>query len=148
MFWKKWKFEKTPEILVKFCTPSELRLWRTGMLLLTKSKGHKSNSPYSGLPNHLQTKSNLHISIRQSQIHCIKCKWETLYVNRETKKSGLWTNDAMRWNNSDRQWAEHRITYGLEEMQSLCKITIFRSFCFISFLHIWIKRYLVTFKCN
>ena len=27
------------------------------MLLLTKSKGHKSNSPYSGFPNHLQTKS-------------------------------------------------------------------------------------------
>ena len=39
---------------MKFCTPSELRLWRTGMLLLTNSKGHKSNSPYSGFPNHLQ----------------------------------------------------------------------------------------------
>ena len=42
------------------------------MLLLTKSKGHKSNSPYSELPNHLQTKSNLHISIPQSQLLCIK----------------------------------------------------------------------------
>ena len=30
------------------------------MLLLTKSKGHKSNSPYSGFPNHPQTKSKLH----------------------------------------------------------------------------------------
>ena len=30
---------------MKFCTPSELRLWRTGMLLLTKSKGHKPNPP-------------------------------------------------------------------------------------------------------
>ena len=28
---------------VEFCHPSELRLWRTGMLLLTKSKDHKSN---------------------------------------------------------------------------------------------------------
>jgi hypothetical protein len=42
---KKQKFEKTPEILVKFSTPSELRLWRTGMLLLTKPKDHKSNAP-------------------------------------------------------------------------------------------------------
>ena len=48
------------------------RLWRTGMLLLTKSKGHTSNFHYSGFPNHLQTKSNLHISIRQSQILCVK----------------------------------------------------------------------------
>ena len=71
MFWKKYKFEKTPEILVKFCTPSELRLWRTGMLLLTKSKGHKLNAPYSEFPNHFQTKSNLHISICQSQIHYV-----------------------------------------------------------------------------
>ena len=78
MFWKKYKFEKTPEILVKFCTPSELRLWRTGMLLLTKSKGHKSNSPYSGFPIHLQTKSNLYISTRQSQILYIKSRRGTL----------------------------------------------------------------------
>ena len=49
------------------------------MLLLTKSKGHKSNSPYLGFPKHLQTKFDLHISIRQSQIHCIKSRWETLY---------------------------------------------------------------------
>ena len=42
---------------------SELRLWRTGVLLLTKSKDHKSNSHYPGFPNYLQTKSNLHISI-------------------------------------------------------------------------------------
>ena len=51
---------------------SELRLRRTGMLLLTKSKGLTSNFHYSGFPNHLQTKSNLHISIRQSQILCVK----------------------------------------------------------------------------
>ena len=72
MFWKKEFFEYPPGILVKFCPPSELRLWRTGMLLLTKSKGHTSNFHYSGFPNHLQTKSNLHISIRQSQILCVK----------------------------------------------------------------------------
>ena len=62
-------FELTPEISVEFNPPSELRLWRTGMLLLTKSKDRKSNSHYSGFPNYLQTKSNLHISICQSQIH-------------------------------------------------------------------------------
>ena len=78
MFWKKYFFEQTPGILVKFCHLSELRLWRTGMLLLTKSKGHKSNAPYSGFPNHLQTKSNHYISICKSQIHYIKSRWETL----------------------------------------------------------------------
>ena len=67
-------FEKTLEILVKFCIPSELRLWRTGMLFLTNSKGHMSNAPNSGFPNHLQTKSNLHISIRQSQIHNVESR--------------------------------------------------------------------------
>ena len=56
---------------MKFCTPSELRLWRTRMLFLSKSKGHKSKAPYSGFPNHLQTKSNLHISICQNQIHTL-----------------------------------------------------------------------------
>ena len=56
------------------------RLWRTGMLLSTKSKGDKSNAPYSEFPNYLQTKSNLHISIRQSQVHYIKTRWETLYI--------------------------------------------------------------------
>jgi hypothetical protein len=30
---------------LEFCHPSELRLWRTEMLFLTKSKGHKSNVP-------------------------------------------------------------------------------------------------------
>ena len=39
------------------------------MLLSTKSKGDKSNAPYSGFPNYLQTISNLHISIHHSQIH-------------------------------------------------------------------------------
>ena len=29
---------------MKFCSHSKLRLWRTGMLLLTKSKGLRSNS--------------------------------------------------------------------------------------------------------
>ena len=31
------------EFQVKFCHHSGLRLWRTEMLFLTKSKGHKSN---------------------------------------------------------------------------------------------------------
>ncbi len=45
------------------------RLWRTGKLLLTKLKGHRSNFHYSEFPNNLQTESNLHISICQNQIH-------------------------------------------------------------------------------
>ena len=68
MFSEKYIFEQTPGILVKFCHPSDLRLWRTGMLLLTKTKGHMSNVHYSGFPKHLQTKSNLHISISQNKL--------------------------------------------------------------------------------
>ena len=47
------------------------------MLLLTKTKGHMSNVHYSGFPKHLQTKSNLHISISQSKL---KHKHLPLYV--------------------------------------------------------------------
>ena len=34
---------KNPLFHIKFCHPSELRLWRTGMLISTKSKGQCSN---------------------------------------------------------------------------------------------------------
>ena len=59
-------------ILLIFWHPFFWRLWRTGMLLLTKSKGHASNVHYSEFINPLQTKSNMHISMCQSQILCIK----------------------------------------------------------------------------
>ena len=55
-------------ILLIFGTQVCWRLWRTGMLLLTKLKGHKSNVRYLGIPNYLQTKSNLHISICQGKL--------------------------------------------------------------------------------
>ena len=48
--------------------PFSWRLWRTGMLLLTKFKDHRSNFHYSEFPNPLQTKSSLNISIYQNQI--------------------------------------------------------------------------------
>ena len=71
------EFHKILSRVFPLCDPSFWhpffwRLWRTGMLLLTKLKGNTSNSHYSEFPNHLQTKSNLHISIRQSQILCVK----------------------------------------------------------------------------
>ena len=46
LFWcfgKKIFLDRMMEFQVKFCHHSGLRLWRTGMLLSTKSKGHKSN---------------------------------------------------------------------------------------------------------
>ena len=49
------------------------------MLLLTKSKGHNSNVHYSGFPNHLQTKSDLHISILQSKLKHKFLPLDTLY---------------------------------------------------------------------
>mgnify|MGYP006975554667 CR=1 FL=1 len=60
---------------IDFWHPFFPRLWRIGMLLLTKLKGHKSNVHYSGFPKHLQTKSSLHISICQSKL---KHKYLTL----------------------------------------------------------------------
>ena len=51
------------------------------MLLLTKSKGHMSNFHYSGFPQHLQTKSNLHISISQSKLKHKYLPLDTLYLS-------------------------------------------------------------------
>ena len=41
-FWKNKILDRMMEFQVKFCYHSGLRLWRTGMLFSTKSKGHKS----------------------------------------------------------------------------------------------------------
>jgi hypothetical protein len=49
------------------------------MLLLTKTKGHMSNVHYSEFPKHLQTKSNLHISISQSKLKHKCLPLDTLY---------------------------------------------------------------------
>ena len=43
IFEKKTLFKYAPGISVKFCPPAKVRLWRTGMLLLIKSKGNASN---------------------------------------------------------------------------------------------------------
>ena len=56
---------------IDFLAPFFWRLWSAGMLLLTKSKGYKSNAPYSGFSNPFQTKSNLHISIQKYQIQSL-----------------------------------------------------------------------------
>ena len=46
-------FNSTKEFQVKFCHPSELRLWRTGMLLLIKFKDQKSNVLYQWTDRYL-----------------------------------------------------------------------------------------------
>ena len=68
-----------------FWHPSCWRLWRTGMLLLTKLKGHNLNVRYSEFPNHLQTKSSLHISICQSELKHKCLPLDTLQVMRTSK---------------------------------------------------------------
>ena len=54
------------------------------MLLLPKSKGHRSNAPYSGSPNHFQTKSNLHISEPDTLYQFLMadpvCQWIVLRI--------------------------------------------------------------------
>ena len=47
---------------------------------LTKSKGPMSNVHYSGFPKHLQTKSNLHISISQSKLKHKCLPLDTMYL--------------------------------------------------------------------
>ena len=64
---------------IDFGHPFCWRLWRTGMSLLTKLKGHKSNVRYLGIPNYLQTKSNLHISICQGKLKHKCLPLDTLY---------------------------------------------------------------------
>ena len=55
------------------------RLWRTGMLLWTKSKSPKQKFRYSGFQNYLKTKSKLHISTCQSWLKYKSLLWDTLY---------------------------------------------------------------------
>ena len=63
-----WDGSSNSPSFIDFWHPFCQRLWRTGMLLLTKLKGLKSNVRYSRYPNHLQSKSSLHISILQSKL--------------------------------------------------------------------------------
>jgi hypothetical protein len=56
------------------------RLWWTGMLLLSKLKGHRSNFHYSGFPNHPHTKSSLNISICQIKLKRKCLPRDTLYL--------------------------------------------------------------------
>ncbi len=45
LFWINKFLNGMMKFQLEFCHPSELRLWRIGMLILTKSNGHKSNVP-------------------------------------------------------------------------------------------------------
>ena len=63
-----WDGPSKIHFFIVFWHPSSWRLWRTGMLLLTKLKGPRSNFYYSEFPNHPQIKCSLNISIYQSQI--------------------------------------------------------------------------------
>ena len=80
-----WCFEKRiflnrmMEYQVKFCHRSGLRLWRTGMLFLTKSNGHKSNVRISSMYRYRYYKLKVHISIRQTQITFVSSLWDKLY---------------------------------------------------------------------
>ena len=87
---KKNIFDRMMKFQVKFCNPSELRLWRTGMLLLTKLKGHKSNAHCQWMYKYLfhSLKFNFEwpskafiscISIRKT-LYVLRKKWMNEYV--------------------------------------------------------------------
>ena len=54
-----WNRSSKTQYFIDFWLIFIWRLWRTGMLLLTKLKGHKWNVRYSGCPKHPQTKASL-----------------------------------------------------------------------------------------
>ena len=92
----------------------------TGLLLLTKLKGHKSNVRYSGFPNYLQTKSRLHISICQSKLKDECLPLDTLYMSMEnlhmniinillqTTKGRNWTVDEKEKAMKFKKMCSHR----------------------------------------
>jgi hypothetical protein len=78
-FWclEKKNLNRMMEFQMKFCHHSELRLWRTEMLLLTKSKGHNSNGHcqwtyrylFYSLKFHFERPSKAFICTFQYEIH-------------------------------------------------------------------------------
>ena len=79
LVWGMWNGSSKSHYSIDFWHSFCWRLWRPCMLLLTKSKDYMSNVHYSGFPKHLQTKSNLHISISQSKLKHKYLSLDTLY---------------------------------------------------------------------
>ena len=75
-----WDGSSKIHFFIDFWHPFSWRLWRTGMLLLTKLKGHRSNFRYSGFQNNPQTKSSMNISLCQSKLKCKCLPSDTLYM--------------------------------------------------------------------
>ena len=63
-----------------FCTHSGLRLWRTGMLFSTKSKGHKSNVRISWMYRYRFYDLKVHFWWPNKRLKCNISSWHTLYV--------------------------------------------------------------------
>ena len=80
-----WCFEKNiflnrmMEFQVKFCHHSGLRLWRTGMLFSTKSKGHKSNVRISWMYRYCFYDLKVHFWWPNKHLKCNISSWNTLY---------------------------------------------------------------------
>ena len=68
------------EFQVKFCHSSELRLCRTGMLLLTKSKDHKSNVPCQWIHRYLFQSLKLNFKWPFKPLISRISLWNTLQV--------------------------------------------------------------------
>ena len=67
-------------ISVEFNPPSELRLWRTGMLILTKSNGHKSNVPYQWIHRQLFYRWKFIFRCPYKAFVSRISLWNTLYI--------------------------------------------------------------------
>ena len=68
------------EFQVKFCHHSGLRLWRTWMLFLTKSKGHKSKFPISGMYRFCFIDLKVHFWWPNKWLFWGRSSWNTLYM--------------------------------------------------------------------
>ena len=79
MFWKRIFLNRMMEYQVKFCHHSGPRLWRTRMLLTTKSKGHKSNVRISWMYRHCFYDLKVHFWWPNKRLKCHISSWHTLY---------------------------------------------------------------------
>ena len=67
---------------MKLCHPLELRLWRTGALILTKFNGHKSNVPCQWIHWQLFYKWKFNFRCPSKAFVSRISLWNTLYVDR------------------------------------------------------------------
>ena len=82
---KKIFLNRMMEFQVKFCLHSGLRLWRTDMLLSTKSKCHKSKFRISWMYTYSLYDLKVHFWCPNKCLVSLRSSWNTLYLKLHSK---------------------------------------------------------------